>query len=256
MALKFLKTGSAIQDELKKADEQKAIRDAQREIPFRYFLKTGEKGLITFLDGGLREDGTVKSVAWWEHNLKLNGKWGNHFSCTQGQDEPCPICQGGVQPTLMFAFTVLNHVPYSKDNKTYVNQRKLFACTSETYRYLESIATKRGGLAGCRFEVLRTGDKAARVGSHFDFEEKHKTLGEIAAKYGLKAEDVMPFDYDKAISYKTAEELRKLGFGTAPLGADDKPPMMNAPTTPNVQAPQGPSTPEDEAELAALSEEL
>ena len=135
---------------------------------------------------------------------------------------------------------MIDHTPYTIKNgpnagKILVNTRKFFACKKETFKYLEKIATKRGGLAGCTFEVTRNGDKAANVGSHFDFEEK-LTMDELMAKYSLDTEGVTPFNYEEIIMFKSADELRAAGFGqTAPLGSEDKP-MMNA-APPGVELP-------------------
>jgi len=223
--LKFLQRGADAVAQIKQADALQEAKKAQQDAPWRYWLKVGGSGRITFLDGDLAEDGTSLSpVSYWEHDLKMGGKFGNKYACTQ-LTEPCPICEGGVdQPSLVLAFTILDHVPYTSKAKgtLFENTKKLFICKRETFKYLEKIAVKRGGLTGCTFDVDRTGDKSPNVGSHFDFIEKN-VLPVLLGKYHPK-DGVEPFDYNKALGYRDAAELRKLGFGIkSPLGHSDMP---------------------------------
>lgn len=220
MGLGFLKKGAAAHKLIDKAEaETEARRAAAQNSVRRYWIPEGKEGQITFLDGGLDDSGLLDTTAFWEHNLKLGGHWRNWFPCTQ-VEEPCPICEGGENPYLVSLFTVIDHSEYTdKNGKTHKNERRLFAAKRETFRRLQKIAAKRGGLTGITFDVSRTGDKSASVGDTFDFVEK-RTLNAIAKAYSLTKEDVQPFVYDDVIEYRDAKALRKAGFGAGGVNGD------------------------------------
>lgn len=222
MAMGFLKKGKAAQQLHKAADQKAEAAKAAYEAGTvrRFFIKREdeEEATITFLDGDLDDDGMLDAVTLWEHNLKINGKWGNIHPCTQLQEE-CPICEGGDNPYLITLFTIIDHREWTdKNGNKHSNERKLFACKREVFKRLQKIAAKRGGLAGCTFEVSRSpSDKSPATGDSFDFVEK-RTLKQIAKALGLDAEESVPYDYEEVIEYLNAKQLRKLGFGT-PSGA-------------------------------------
>jgi hypothetical protein len=75
------------------------------------------------------------------------------------------------------------------------------------------LAAKRGGLAGCRFDVTRL-EGHANTGETFDFIKKFK-VEDLCNKYNTK-----PIDSAIATNYKSRDELLKLGFGGTPIGAE------------------------------------
>jgi hypothetical protein len=222
--LSFMKKGTAakaaLAHEEAKAEERKAEAGKMR----RYFVKQDSEGQVTFLDGKLDGDGMLDINMFYEHRIKLNGDWHN-FVCTADVDQtqPCPICEKGDKPSFVGVMTVLDHSSYTVKSgpnagKTYTNQRRLFVAKRNTINLLTKLAAKRGGLAGCTFDVLRGGDKTPAVGEQFDFVEKHSKLSEIADKYDLKLEDVQPAKYDEEITFRTPEQLIELGIGKATVG--------------------------------------
>jgi len=156
----------------------------------------------------------------------MNGSWDNHFVCTQ-DIEPCPICEGGDQPSLVGVLTIIDHrIAKSKDGtKTYQDQQRLFVAKKDTIKVLQNLAGKRGGLAGCVFDIMRTGDKSPSVGNQFDFQEKVADLKSLEVKYTRETVDekgvkkvvtkFKPANYETEIVFKPAKELRELGFGHA-----------------------------------------
>src|SRR5262245_44687860 len=87
MPVNFMKSGAA---SVQVAEQEEAEAQARREAmgnAWRFFLKDGEKARITFVDGDLVEVPGVGQVLapprYYEHNLKLNGKFGNTFVCPQ-----------------------------------------------------------------------------------------------------------------------------------------------------------------------------
>lgn len=216
--LSFLKRGADAKQTIASAEEKAKLRGIQRAN--RFWVKEGNTAVLTFLDGELDSDGVLFLPVYYEHNVQLNGKWGNFYACTQ-DNEPCPICEGGASAALVGLVTVIDHSEYTdKQGVVHKDQVRLFAAKRETMKQLQMMATKRGGLRGCSFDVARTGDKSASVGNVFDFNGK-LTEQQLVAKFGDKA---VPMDYDTAlasINYP-AKELRKMGFGSmkGPVGSE------------------------------------
>lgn len=187
---------------------------------FRFWLPKNGSASITFLDGSV-SNGVLDLTSIFEHNIQMAGKWGNYFICTQ-EDEPCPICEGGGFASYVSLLTVIDHSEYvsKKDGQTKRDNVKLYAANKDVLAMLTTLAIKRGGLRGCRFDVVRTGEKAARVGNVYDFTEKLTD----AQLFQLYKEKSAPIDYnawyDK--NYHSAADLRKLGFGslTGPIGSE------------------------------------
>jgi hypothetical protein len=216
--LAFLKKGKAAQEAFAKEEHKQEMNS--KKTAQRYWIKDGTDGQLTFLDGQIAE-GSLDIPCLYEHNVNMNGKWGNNFICTQ-DTEPCPICEGGGNPAYEGLMTVIDHSEYTskKDGKVYKDQVRLFVAKRETIKQLQKIAIKRGGLRGIKFDVSRTGDKSPGVGNMFDFVEK-LTEAELVAKWGDKSK---PIDYATMLSeeYMDAASLRKLGFGnmTNPIGSE------------------------------------
>lgn len=220
---KLLKRGHAAQEELAREEVKAEQRKAGTQ--YRFWLPKNTEKSITFLDGDI-VDGALDFASMFEHNINMNGKWGNYFICTH-ELEPCPICEGGSYNSYCGLLTVIDHSEYvsKKDNSIKKDNVRLFVAKKDTLRLLENYAKKRGGLRGCRFDVTRIGDKSPAVGTAFDFQEKLNE-SQLVAHFGDKA---TPIDYDEwlAATYMPATELRKLGFGSAtgPVGAE--PPLSD-----------------------------
>ena len=229
--MSFLMKGKRARAAWKQAEKEHKVRKEEMEnMVYRYYLPTGASGKITFLDGKLGPDGLIDVNMIKEHNLHMNGHWKNWFLCTEhggeGEDgsppsEPCPICEGGDKPYSAAVFTIVDWSKWEdKKGKTHQYEIKLFVAKREALNILQKRATKYKGLAGCTFEVERAGDNSPNVGNVFDFVNKHplKTLVGAFAKRGVKLGLI---NYEKRLKYRTADELRKLGFGTGqPVGSE------------------------------------
>lgn len=216
--LSFLKRGNAAKEQMAKEDLKSEMKSKGKTL--RFWVPKDKDVAITFLDGDLKE-GILDVPFFYEHNITMNGKYGNFFICTQ-DEEPCPICEGGAQAAYVGALTIIDHSSYisKKDGKEHKDERKLFVAKKETIKLLQKAAEKRGGsLRGCTFDVSRTGEMSASVGNVFDFTEKLNDQ-QLSAKYG---ENSKPFNYEEILAkqYLPAKELRKLGFGsTNPVGSE------------------------------------
>lgn len=237
--MKFLKTGIDAHKEMEKADlEQEAAFGPQR-----FWVKEGKEKRITFIDGFIDTDGLLKGmVSFHEHMTPRVGKKGfDNYPCTQ-DTEACPICEEGETPSLVFAFTIVDHTEWKdKNDKVHKFDKRLFVCKRDTFKRLQLKATKYGGLAGMTLDVTRIGDKSASVGSDFEFVGKN-TMAEVAQGItqmggSIKLEELIPFNYEDTIKYFPAAELRKMGWGNGsapaqsggnPIGSADSKAMAGA----------------------------
>ena len=217
----WLKRGAAAKQALAHEEAQAEMRKQEQGKLWRFWMPEGADRQITFLDGALDEDGLLDIYMFYEHTLRVNGSWEN-FVCTADVDQtqPCPICEKGERASFVGVMTVIDHSEHTvkkgpNAGKVIANTRKLFVAKQGTIRLLTKIAAKRGGLAGCTFDVSRMGDKEPGVGNQFDFVHKFGSYEEIAAQFDLSVEDVQPADYAEEIRYRTPEELIELGIGKA-----------------------------------------
>lgn len=216
----FIKTGAQASQLAAHEEQQREIRKSMAGKTFRFRMKDGEEKRITFLDGDIGEDGMLTANAFYEHAIQQGNTWTNICCVADAETgEECPICkQGTFQSYFAAAFTVIDHSEYTIEKgpnagKTIANTRRLFVCKHDTYKQLTKLAAKRGGLAGCTFDVSRSGAKSPAVGNVFDFHEKIEDGEELMEKYGLKEEELMPLEYEKELTYLTADEMIQAGFG-------------------------------------------
>ena len=222
---KFLKRGAEAEKLMQQEEKKQEMRNSARERDQirRYWIPAGGTGCITFLDGNLK-DGVLDIPYAYEHQELLNGHRRNWFVCLQ-EEEPCPLCEGGSASQYVGYLTVIDHSEFKgRDNKVYKDQVRLFAAKKETIKLLQGYAAKRGGLRGCKFDVVRVGDKSANVGSAFDFTDK-STDAQLKQAF---PQTHLPINYEQYLQllYQPADELRKLGFGSmkAPMGSEAPPP--------------------------------
>lgn len=228
MAFKFMKTGAESAKMAQQAAQEAEQRKEQIGKLWRFFLKDKEDARITFVDGDLNAEGFLCPPRWYEHNLYLNGNWNNFFVCPEKTNpeahDTCPIDVSGDRPALVAAFTIIDHRTYTgKNNVVYKDTRRLLVAKPQTFELLNKLAVKLGGLAGQTFDVSRVGDKSASVGSLFIPIEK-KPIEELKTLYTREVTDpktnvkskvtnFVPADYEAEITYRTGDELRKLGLG-------------------------------------------
>lgn len=233
MGLSFIQKGAAGAN-LAKQNEAKiaAAKESQGKM-WPFWLAIGEENVsITFVDGDLDPTtGTLMPPRYYEHNLFENGKWGNFYPCPEQTNphlkQKCPICASGDRPSFISVFTVIDHRTYtSRKGVAYKDVPKLFKAKDQTMELLEKIAKKRGGLAGVTFDVMRIGKQSAQVGTQFDFTAK-TPIEELKKKYTKQITDPQsnktstvclfePADYDKEITFYSADELTAMGKWTNP----------------------------------------
>lgn len=196
-------------------------QEAAKSGSARFWLKPDNSTKITLLDS----DGFY----FYEHNLFLNGRWNNFFTCLQDFDN-CPLCEAGHKPYYACAFTIVDHSEYESkaQGKRVKNQRKLLVMKK---RALEKLKRRRdssklgGDLTYAVFEVARNSSDEANTGEDFDFLKRldKKTLAKLAPKE-LKTKDeiaewMKSFDYQDIFEPKPAEVLQRVAGTSAPVGS-------------------------------------
>ena len=86
----WMKRGKAAQQEMEKYEEDADKHWADKNRMWRWFLKKGESGRLTFVDGDLLKDGTLDILTYREHTVQKNGEWTNYVCIAE--QEPCPLC--------------------------------------------------------------------------------------------------------------------------------------------------------------------
>jgi hypothetical protein len=224
-----MKQGAASAQVAQQEEAEHALRKEQQGKMFRFFLDDKEEAQITFVDGALNEQGFLVPPRFYEHGLKVNGKF-QTFVCPQKSDpdagHQCPICEQGDRPYLLSVFTIIDHrIRKARDSdKTYQHTRRIFAAKPQTFEILNKLALKYGGLAGKTFDVSRVGDKAPAVGSMFmpigqtdiailQQQFMEDVLGQDGKPTGQKKTYFVPANYEQEIVFQTEVELRQMGFG-------------------------------------------
>lgn len=215
----WAKSGNAAKKAVEKEDQKQQQKMDQMNRMRRFWIPPEKETQITFLDGNLDDDGVLDTMVFYEHQVFMNGNWRNWFICT-ADDEPCPICEGGDEPYLAGVFTIIDHSEFTTNQgKTFKNQPRLFVAKRQTLKLLQKKAAKNGGLAGCTFDVSRTGGKSPGVGDVFDLDGK-RSLSELKLAFP-DVESWEPAAYDEEIVYHSAKELRSMGFGVSgTIGAE------------------------------------
>lgn len=231
MAISWIKTGAASAAIAKQDEVEKKLQHEQNDLMWRFFLKDKEDARITFIDGDLSPEGYLVPPRYYEHALWAEGSKGvTYYVCpekTAPEDgHKCPLCAAGDKPTLVAVFTILDHREIkTKAGKVLKDQKRLFVAKPLSMEMLTKIAVKRGGLAGCTFDVTRMGDKSAAIGSMFDFVEKND-VALLQSSYTEEVEDkgvkktislFVPANYEKEIIFRTPEDMLKMGLGAKPL---------------------------------------
>jgi len=211
----YLKRGAARNAAMKKEETKARLNTGGL---FRFRLQPDTETQITFIDGELDSDGILDCPVVYEHTVQRDGRWRNFVCIDDDGTEPCPICETGDSPYLAGLFTIIDHGTYvSKDGKEFTNQKRLLVAKRTSLNMLQKYATKREGLDGCTFDVSRTGPKEAAIGNMFDFTEK-RSLPELKKMYPKV--EWTPANYEEECPLLTLEDLRALGFGIDPIGAE------------------------------------
>ena len=165
----------------------------------RFWLKEGTEAKIIFLD----DDPIIIE----EHQMKLNGRWTNWFTCRRVLGEPCIICDELKDtPSTVGFYTILDLTKYTnKKGEVIQNTVKLFTPKFKALQLIKRQSQKRGGLELCVYDVFRSSADAFNVGDSFEFETK--TTWEDIKKLNP---DAAVLNYAEILAPKSNAELKKI----------------------------------------------
>jgi hypothetical protein len=241
----WMKTGAAIEKEAERLAAENERKAEQRKRTggidpnkTRFRLKPGDETEIVILDS------EVDTVAFFEHHMKKDGKWG-HFESCPGEWSNCPLCSSGDPKAFVWFLTILDRTPYEREDGTEVPYfRRLLPIKpsqANTYkRILKAAYKEHGTIRGVVLTVERdTGDKSAAIGEPviresskmFDFMDEDELIEEfghpaIKARNGdvlVKKNGLLqPFDYEVIFPKPDAKDIAKR-WGLGPqAGSDDE----------------------------------
>ena len=201
-------------------EARKAQKEQLAKMTPRFFLKKGAEFAkhIMFVDD--------RPFGYYEHELKINGRWGNYFTCLKGTSR-CPLCEAGIKNYYIGLLTIVDFEGY-EDSKgiRHKNLVRLFAAKMDTLDILK-YKKQNHGLALCIYKVARLGDKAPRVGDNFDFVKKLNAITDLnisAFSLGpqtqVSPKDLKPFDYVDIAKPLSIEELERIS-GTHERDSDE-----------------------------------
>lgn len=231
----WFKTGTEGEQEAKKFDDDAARRRAEAmdenvvAKKRRFWLPADKSAIITFLGS--------PNFYFREHQLFIGGSWQNYESCLSDFDN-CPLDEAGMKPSYVVAATIIDHTEFvlkrgPNAGNLIKNQKRLIVFKSTArLKILKQKERREGDLTYCQFEATRYTAKECATGEEFEY-IKTLTLDEVKAfapatvmgKSGQQeptdpAEWIKPFDYPEVFKPKSADELRALVGGVAPIGAE------------------------------------
>lgn len=203
-----------------KAKDQQDVAMAMRKergVP-RFMLKAGEEAMVVMVDD--------PAFFVWEHNLRVNGRWGNYLTCPK-EIKVCDTCSTGDKSTYTGYMTCIDLRTFIRKDGTKVTKRKiLYPAKGSTIKRIEDLKKKHGSLKGLVFKIKRYTKDDPNCGTDFEYIKTVTLTGDYAT----------PIDYAKVLALATQEELQALGItstiagqqGNLELGALEAPPPAGA----------------------------
>jgi len=201
------------EDGLHEKERQDTVAKMRKEkgVP-RFRLKPNEGARIVFVDS----DGFYIN----EHNLSINGYFGNYFTCTKDFTGECPICSStrkDKKAVLTGYYTIIDTREFErKDGTKAKNTKLLYPAKSSVIKMLAEKKKQYGTLAGLVFDVKRYSEKDPNCGITVEYVGKVKSL---TAKFGEGAD--VSIDYEKVLAVPTDEEYSTIGLhGVDVIGSE------------------------------------
>jgi hypothetical protein len=226
----FLMTGMQAKQAVVHEEARAQARQEAKDKAWRFWIgrdNLNQTHPIIFLDGKLDADGALEPQSWYEHSLKLSGKF-QEFICTadvppEHGGGPCPLCAAGNERSLMFGLTILDLTPREIKNGPRAGQiiefsRKLFVCKKRTWGQLQVFAQKFSeshqltSLRGLKFDVTRTGAMAPNVGDNFIVDSLYSEE-DLVEHFG--EDEIAPYVMEEQLVFRTPDELVEMGIAEA-----------------------------------------
>jgi hypothetical protein len=199
-------------DQLEQIEQAQAANAATGKL-WRFWMKPESETNIIFLD----DDPPILE----EHQLKLNGKWNNFFTCRKVLGEECPLCNAGDKPYTVGFFPIIDRTEFSrKSGERAKDTPRVLAAKFKTLKQLRKLSKKYGGLTGVEFNVERTSNKSPSVGDIFIKEDDHDTAA-VEKILNKKLAEVIP-NWDEYLAPQSEADLRKIAGGAAADSSTDE----------------------------------
>lgn len=216
--------------------------------PRRFFLGVGKSGKVTFLDS--------VGFFFYEHNLKIDGRWGHFYTCLKDFSE-CPLCDmPEARPAYVAAYTIIDHTEWEdKTGKVWKNQKKLLVAKGNVIPKLSRKCKQAGGdLTYSLLLFSRDGKQECSTGEDIEFLKKLSREDVLKFKPADQTDDdfLKPFDYVSIFAPKTVEELRRIAGATNVVGAEPGNPSTTGGNGYDMPAPAGAETVGSDADIDAL----
>ena len=139
-------------------------RRASAVMPQRFWMKTGDKRILVFVDGA--------PFAIYEHQATINSDFRNWFTCMSGVYDDDVVCcskLGNKSKYFIGYYTIIDTAKNTdKKGVDHPFEMRLFGAKTTTMGALKDRQENRG-LASMKYEVARLpGDKVPVVGNRFD----------------------------------------------------------------------------------------
>lgn len=213
--------------ERQKLEEKKRKAKLANKAPFRFWLEKDSEGKGTFLD--------TPTFFFFEHQMKVDGKWGNEFTCVKEIGDVCIPCDMGDRPKYSLAATIIDRRVYTtKEGVRYKNTKKLIVFRGKAQEIILRRIQEKQDLRLATFKFCRgTSPNECNVGEDIQFvgrlaEEKLRELipdqnladrvkelvekgkkPKVAHKLALD-EYLEPYDYFKVLAPKDPAEIAAL----------------------------------------------
>lgn len=194
---------------LKLQKEQEEVRkswERQRQAPKRFWLNKGAETEVILCDDD------PKGI--YEYNLKLDGKWGNFFTCVRDKTGVDPFLKIQDKIPLSRSFvgflTIIDCTKYV-DSKNVERSftKKLLPMTQKSLAKFAAMKKKRGSLVGWKFSVSRTNDpKSERIGDMWDALEK-VDLSSLKHADGTPV-NTTPINYEECLAPRPESEINTI----------------------------------------------
>jgi hypothetical protein len=144
-----------------------AVGDSKDETDFkeiktvyqnRFYLEKGHKKKVIILN--------PEPITFREHQVKINGKWTNWFTCIGDTDERCPLCENQNKSSVVKGFYALDPEGYfsKKDNEQKKNVEVLLVMKTQSYEpfkttVIDYFEDKKISFAGLKVTISRSNSK-------------------------------------------------------------------------------------------------
>lgn len=180
-----------------------------------------------------------------EHNFFIDGSWKHWKTCMIGTGHECVYDAASNKNYFVGAYTVIDTRSWTaKDGTVHQNEVVLYPAKGDALKALRILADSRGGdLAGCVFNVSRSGDKSPNMGNVFDFQERLPVRKIKIRMTGFGEREITVLDtlnaaVAKRFGVKQGVQLKPYDYASilAPLSREDALAWMGAQ---NIQAGSG-----------------